>query len=169
MFYTTKKKLERQIFYGGSESDMTPEMRLIYEILSLFLGNALFEHRTFNEKSINVNKMKKKVKTTIKRTGLEDNMKSCSADNASHIFNSLTHLYDNTINISDDNGGSRNDNNFNSEEIDISEQDFDESAMRHCQSDCSRFYWLHERSWKVPPALLALGAGPAAAYPLGAA
>ena len=71
MFYTMSKKNSKKIYRGSTECDMSPEQRLIYEIISILLGYFVTQSfRAFNKKSINVGKLRKSVKLKSREPNL---------------------------------------------------------------------------------------------------
>ena len=102
LFYTTTRKAVLAIQRGSTECNMSPEQTLIYEIIRIFLGHNLRNPRIFNEKTMNISKLKKKVKTKVKRSKLENNMKATEEDNATKLLNGVHHLWDECVVVRDD-------------------------------------------------------------------
>jgi hypothetical protein len=77
---------------GGSSPDMSPEKKLVYEIISLFLGeHPSSEPRKFTSDSLSPGKLKPILKTDLKRKKLDDAVSSKKVDSASLLLNFMNH------------------------------------------------------------------------------
>ena len=79
-----------KVHRSGSASDMTPEKRLLYEIIVLFLG-ASPQHKTrkFTSSPLSVSEMKKNIKTENRRNKLEAKTKEAPECSVGKLLNSL--------------------------------------------------------------------------------
>ena len=96
MFYNLRKLEDTTsptVHHSGSASDMTPERRLLYEVIFLFLGaSPQHKNRKFSSSSLSVAEMKKNTKTEIRRDKLEAKTNEAPECSAGKLLNSLCHM-----------------------------------------------------------------------------
>jgi hypothetical protein len=116
MFYSSIATNDTTVFVQGSAPDMSPEKKMLYEIISLFLGeHASSDTRTFTSDSLSPSKLKPHLKTDLKRKKLDQAVSSNRVDSASQLLNFMNHMNVKDINPPVDVEGAmaENDDNVN--------------------------------------------------------
>ena len=104
-WYTVRFKLDREATYNRSVAPvMTPEKRVIYEIMTLMKSETEDSNRQLH-KSYVVERVDSKITTELKRTKLEGQINDCPATSADDMLKTLDQIYEESIVA--ESGGSR--------------------------------------------------------------